>query len=69
MYFGCLRRIFSANCIITSRPPALCSTDAHPITARIVSITLTGGSPGVSPKTKTKMTKPMPEMSPSPMPP
>ncbi len=32
MYFGCRRRIFSANCIMTLRPPAPCSTEAHPIT-------------------------------------
>ena len=66
---GCLRNSLSANCIITFKPPAVCSVAAQPITARMVSMTRTGGSPGGRPNTNTSTNRPMPLMRPSPMPP
>ena len=59
----------SATCIIRLRPPAVCRVAAQPITASMVSITCTGGSPGTRPKTKVSRKRPMPLMRPSPMPP
>ena len=50
-------------------PPAACIAAAAAITATMISIALIGGSPGSSPKTKTRMSVPTPPQSPSPMPP
>ena len=69
MYFGFLRRILSAKRIITLRPPAVCSTEAQPITARMVKSTSTGGFPGARPKTNAKMARPRPPIRPRPYPP
>ena len=69
MRSGWARSSFSACCIITSNPRDCCSVAAHPITAMMVSITPTGGSPGSRPKTNTMSIKPIPEISPRPSPP
>ena len=66
---GCLRNSFSAYFIITSRPPMVWRTEAQPMTARIVSMTSIGGSPGGSWKKNTRRARPMPLIRPSPTPP
>ena len=50
-------------------PPAASIAAAAAMTAMMISIALTGGSPGSSPKTKTRMSVPTPPQRPSPMPP
>ena len=50
-------------------PPAACIAAAAEITATMISIALIGGSPGSSPKRKTRTSVPTPPQSPSPMPP
>ena len=69
MCCGWRRSSRSAYCIITFKPPAVCNTEAQPITARIVSITSTGGLPGSNPNIKHKRNKPIPLIRPSPIPP
>lgn len=66
---GFLRRSLSANCIITSSPCDCCSADAQPITAIMVNMTDTGGSPGSKPKMNTMISRPKPDINPSPIPP
>ena len=44
--FGLLRRSLSAYLSMTVRPPEVCKKPAHVTTARIVSMTEIGGTPG-----------------------
>lgn len=66
---GFLRSIFSATCNMYLRPPAASSIEAQVTTARMISMTVTGGEVGGILKTKTSTTKPIPETTPKPMPP
>ena len=50
-------------------PPAACIAADAEITAMMISIALTGGSPGSSPKPKTRTSVPTPPQSPRPIPP
>ncbi|CSB09784.1 Uncharacterised protein [Vibrio cholerae] len=67
--FGFLRSMRSATCSMYFKPPAASRIEAQVTTARMINITVIGGEVGGILKTKTSITKPIPETTPSPIPP
>src|SRR6188508_2073807 len=59
----------AATATIQSIPPAACIIAAEVTTARMMATAAAGGSPGASPKMKTRTNVPSPPQSPTPTPP
>ena len=68
MYFGFLRRIFSAIFTKKSIPPATCIAAIAMITDMITEITSNGMAPGFKPSSESATT-PIPPIKPIPIPP
>ena len=67
-YFGLARMMRSAMRTRKSMPPAASITEAAMITARMISITSTGGEVGVTPKPTISTSSPTAPHRPSPTP-
>lgn len=67
--FGFFLKIRSATCSIYFKPPAASNIEAQVTTAKMISITVTGGEVGGILKINTSITKPIPDTTPNPIPP
>ena len=67
--FGFLRKNFSAIWSMYLRPPAASKIAAQHTTAMMISITCTGGEAGGILKMNTSIKRPIPDITPNPIPP